>query len=112
MQDKFPRIGCRRLSEIEFCRWLGEASPGARLEYHLGFLALDLTPDATALLDSERKRLRAVANRARWAFERDLVHLVQLRLGAERFSYIAIARSKRQRKRQEGLTTALVWEAA
>ena len=32
-----------RLSEIELCAWIAQAEPGAVLEYHRGYLALDRT---------------------------------------------------------------------
>ncbi len=35
-----------------------------------------------------------VASRAWWAAEKQLVHLVQRRLGENRFSYLAIARPR------------------
>ena len=34
----------RPLSEIEFCAWVAQAVPGDRLEYHRGFLVLDIFP--------------------------------------------------------------------
>ena len=37
------RIQPPRLSEIELCAWIAQAEPGAILEYHRGFLALDRT---------------------------------------------------------------------
>ena len=32
----------RRLSEMEFAGWVGAAAPGDRIEYHRGFLVVDL----------------------------------------------------------------------
>lgn len=94
MQSKFTPTTPRKLSEIEFCHWLGEACPEEWLEYHAGFLALDLNPEAGRLAEPDRKRLKHLAERAMWSFEAGLVHLVQVRHGAEQFSYIAIARPK------------------
>ena len=37
------RIQPPRLNEIELCAWIAQAEPGAVLEYHRGFLALDRT---------------------------------------------------------------------
>ena len=37
------RIQPSRLTEIELCAWIAQAEPGAVLEYHRGFLALDRT---------------------------------------------------------------------
>ncbi|KAF0173132.1 MAG: hypothetical protein FD162_2010 [Rhodobacteraceae bacterium] len=82
------------LSEIQFCAWVAQALPGDRLEYHRGFLACDITPVVSKLGDNERKELRLLASRAYWTEAKGLVHLVQKRLGPDRFSYIAIARPK------------------
>ncbi|HRO10250.1 MAG TPA: hypothetical protein PK452_01885, partial [Amaricoccus sp.] len=35
-----PRL---RVTEIEICAWIAQAEPGAVLEYHRGYLALDRT---------------------------------------------------------------------
>lgn len=112
MNSKFTPTNPRRLSEIEFCQWLGEAYPGERLEYHVGFLALDLTLEPGRLPQPDRKRLKHLAERAMWSFDAGLVHLVQVRLGPEQFSYIAIARPKRQMKRQVVGAVAVPREAA
>ena len=37
------RIPRPRVSEIELCAWVAQAAPGAVLEYHRGYLALDRT---------------------------------------------------------------------
>ena len=84
----------RRLSEIEFCAWVAQAVPGDRLEYHRGFLVLDIFPMPGRLADRERKELTRLGARALWAAEQGLVHLVQERVGPDRFAYIAIARPK------------------
>ncbi len=34
----------RLLTEIEFCAWMSQIVPGDRLEYHRGFLVLDIFP--------------------------------------------------------------------
>lgn len=99
------------LTEIELCAWLGQAAPGDVLEYHRGFLALDvaavpLDPDTEA-----RAELRRVAKRALWAFEQDLVHLVQRRHGPSDFAYLAIARQK-PRHAAVSLAELLLKEAA
>lgn len=82
------------LSEIQFCAWVAQALPGDRLEYHRGFLACDITPVMSGLGDNERKELLLLASRAFWTETKGLVHLVQKRLGADLFSYIAIARPR------------------
>jgi hypothetical protein len=81
------------LSEISLCGWIGQAVPGDILEYHRGFLVVDVNPLGTGLPVEERTELSRVAQRAWWASERGLVHLVQRRAGPEVFRYLAIARA-------------------
>ncbi len=83
-----------RLAEIEFCAWLGQASPGDTIEYHRGFLAMDASHHYATLPDKERRELGRLARRAWWAAERQLVHLVQRRHALNDFSYLAIARPR------------------
>lgn len=84
----------RPLTDIEFCAWIGQAGPDDRLEYHRGFLGIDTTAVISTLPEPERRRLGALAGAAHRAFEAALVHLVQVRLGPDRFAYLAIARTK------------------
>ena len=80
------------MTGIAFAVWVGEAAPGDRLEYHRGFLGVErkaLPQPAT-----ERRRLTELANAAHDAFEAGLVHLVQQRIDAGQFAYIAVARPK------------------
>ena len=46
------------------------------------------------LAEADRKELVRVGRRAWWAAEKNLVYLVQRRLGPDRFSYLAIARAR------------------
>jgi len=87
----------RPLTDVEFCAWIGQAMPDDRLEYHRGFLGIDTTAVISTLPEPERRRLGALASAAHRAFEADLVHLVQVRLGPDRFAYLAIARTKPRR---------------
>lgn len=87
----------RPLTDIEFCAWIGQAMPGDRLEYHHGFLGIDTTAVISTLPEPDRRRLAALASAAHRAFEAGLVHLVQVRLGPDRFAYLAIARTKPRR---------------
>ncbi len=82
------------LTDITFCAWVGQAAPGDWLEYHRGFLGIDVMPGMSTLNDKERQRLAALAGAAFRACEAGLVHLVQQRLGPDRFAYLAIARPK------------------
>lgn len=84
----------RPLTEIEFCAWVAQAMPGDRVEYHRGFLALDICPLFTRLADRQRDELARLGARALWAAEQGLVHLVQERIGRAQFAYLAIARPK------------------
>jgi len=84
----------RPLTEIEFCAWVAQAMPGDRLEYHRGFLGLDTFPVVSGLPDAARVELRRLGSRAFWAAEQGLVHLVQVRIEAKQFAYIAVARPK------------------
>ena len=79
---------------MDFAGWVGAAAPGDRLEYHRGFLAVDIVPVISKLPEPERAALKQLAGRAWWAAEQRLVHLVQERLGPGLFAYIAIARPK------------------
>ncbi len=93
---RFPAVRLR-LKEIELCGWIGQAMPGDMLEYHRGFLALDVTEQGTRLTERDRAELARVARRAYWAAELGLVHLVQRRHGPDDYGYLAIARPKPRR---------------
>lgn len=82
------------LTEAQFCAWIGQSVPGATIQYHRGFLAIDTVRASSDLLEIERKELVRVGRRAWWAFEHDLVHLVQRRLAPDRFAYLAVARAR------------------
>jgi hypothetical protein len=82
------------LTEAQFCAWIGQSVPGAVIEYHRGFLAIDTVRASSDLVEPDRKELVRVGRRAWWAAEKNLVHLVQRRLGPDRFAYLAIARAR------------------
>ena len=91
----FITVRARRpLTEIEFCAWVAQAVPGDRLEYHRGFLGIDTTAVISTLPEPERRQLADLGQAALGAFEKGLVHLVQERVGPDRFAYIAVARPK------------------
>ena len=80
-----------------FRRWLGQAKPGDRLEYHRGFLTVDRS-SASHHAGGERCGLAKLADAALKAAEADRVHLVQRRNGPADFTYLAIkARPSAQR---------------
>ncbi|WP_075220691.1 hypothetical protein [Acuticoccus yangtzensis] len=99
------------LSEIELCGWIGQAAPGAALEYHRGFLALDTVAVASRLPNDQREELLRMSRRAMWAAEQGLVHLVQRRLAPDCFAYLAIARPKLRQERVS-LSALMTQEAA
>ena len=80
--------------EIAFGVWISQAEPGAIITYHHGFLAVDGTAPDSKLSGDKRRKLRDLAAAAARAAEQDLVHLVQARLGPDRFAYRAIARPR------------------
>ena len=88
------RIQPPRLSEIELCAWIAQAEPGAVLEYHRGYLALDRTPFGRFADTLARAALGLLGSRAHDLAERGLVHLVQHRHGTEDYSYFAVARAR------------------
>ena len=80
--------------EIAFDVWISHAEPGSTITYHQGFLAVDGTAPVSKLSGDKRRKLRDLAAAAARAAEQDLVHLVQARLGPDRFAYRAIARPR------------------
>ena len=87
----------RPLSEIQFCAWVAQALPGDRLEYHRGHLAVDADKVTSDLDPNARAELACLRDRAFWSEAVGLAHLVQQRLGPDRFAYLAIARPKTSR---------------
>lgn len=83
-----------QITEIDLCAWLSEAPFGETLEYHRGFLVIDTDPRVSGLAAPARLALVQLAQRAFWASEQRLVHLVQRRLGENCFSYLAVARPR------------------
>lgn len=82
------------LDEVGLSAWIAQAAPGEALVYHRGFLAVDATGAVSNLTPERQRTLRGVASAAMRAAERELVHLVQARLGPDHFAYIAVARPK------------------
>lgn len=85
------------ISEIQFCAWVAQAEPGDRLDYHRGYLAVDADKVTSDLDPNARAELACLRDRAFWSETAGLVHLVQQRLGPDRFAYLAIARPKTSR---------------
>lgn len=80
------------LTELALCAWIGEAAPGDVLEYHRGFLALDIA--LATLPAAQQKTLRLLARRAAWACEEGFVHLFQRRIGPGEFAYLVVKRRR------------------
>ncbi len=99
------------ITETDLCDWLGQADPGDSILYHRGFLALDVAVVHRRLPEPERRNLLRVANRAAWAADNGLAHLIQRRHGTDDFSYFAILRP-RPRTRSAALTALLAEMAA
>jgi len=78
------------LSEEDFCRWIGEADPGDRIEYHRGLLAADRIRASSLLTNTDRRELGAIADRARALAKQGRLLLVQMRHGPADFSYLAL----------------------
>ena len=100
-----------RITEIEFCAWFTQAEPGTSLEYHRGFLVVDLAPFGGPLSSEARSELSHTSSRAYDLAERGFVHLVQRRLGPDSFSYLAIVRPLPQGKAMD-FSTLMTEEAA
>lgn len=100
-----------RLTEIDLCAWIAQADAGDVLEYHRGALALDRLRGMSKLPSADCDRVHALADCAFAAAEQKLVHLVQHRLGPDRFSYLAIARPK-PRRADVALSELLLADAA
>lgn len=80
------------VSEITLMAWVDAAEPGACLVYHRGFLVVDTTPNVSTLGKAALEGLRATASAAYRLSELGRIHLLQARLGPDRFAYLAIAR--------------------
>lgn len=102
----------RRITEAELCGWLAAAAPGDQLTYHRGFLAVDCDPVTTHLPDPQRMELLRAANRARFAAEKGLAHLLQRRNGPSDFTYLLIARTRPKKMPGSVLAMLAAKEAA
>ncbi len=76
---------------------LAQALPGDIIPYHIGMLAADRAPTNQALTADQHARLVDLASRMRQLADGGRVHLVQRRLGPERFAYLAIVRPQPRR---------------
>jgi hypothetical protein len=93
--DARPR-SARTLVPEQFCGWLAKAMPGDTTVYYHGHLGRDRCRSTSALSESDRLRLIALARQALLAAEDGRVHLLQRRHGEDEYSYIAIGTSPRR----------------
>lgn len=84
------------LTENEFCDRVTDAVPGEVIAYHVGMLAADRSLSVSTLPEGRRIELNAVANRALKLANAGGMHLLQHRIGPERFAYLAIVRPQLQ----------------
>ncbi len=96
MQTTHPEAARVRpqLTEAALCAWVGAATPGERLVYHRGFLAIDIGPESRWLAMSDRRELRHIAGRAWQLGQQGLVHLVQHREADGDYTYFVVARRR------------------
>ena len=85
-----------------FDKWLDQAEPGRRIEYHRGALAIDRQPRISSLAERNRQELVRIADRAMALAEEGRVLLLQERRGKNDFSYVAVVA---KRKRTHLMTT-------
>lgn len=79
-------------SEEDLCAWVSQAEPGEAIEYHRGFLCIDRCGADRFGAPIDAATLNRIASRALALAEAGFVHLIQRRIEAETFSYLAIAR--------------------
>jgi hypothetical protein len=94
MLTRAPSVLRPQIGEPEMLAWFLAASPGDRIAYWRGHLAIELAPTASPLGQSERRRLRGLKVLTLSMAETGLVHLVQQRLGPDDYLYLAIARPR------------------
>ncbi len=80
------------IGEADLIAWLVHAKPGDRFTYWRGHLASDAWPLTGRLPEGECRRLGSVGRLAWNLAGEGFVHLVQERLGPNRFAYVVIAR--------------------
>ena len=89
-----------KLSEEDFCDWLGTAFPATRSSTTAGISPSTRRLASRRLSDADCRRLSRVARRALIFAEEGRAHLVQRRHGDGDYSYLAIkARTQTRRTR-------------
>jgi hypothetical protein len=83
--------------------FMAGAAAGARIGYHIGALARDRYRGLSQLPDAQCRELGILADYALRLAEAGWAHLVQRRLGEERFLYLLVVRPRRRRDRAEAM---------
>jgi len=86
------------IREEEFCAWVGQATPGQRLEYYRGRLAIDRARGFSPFGEKLRRELDALAHRVLALSEEGRLMLVQQRHGAGDYSYLAVMATRPHRQ--------------
>jgi hypothetical protein len=87
------------MTAADFCSWVAKAVPAGTTVYYRGHLGRDRCRSTTPHSERDRQTLIALARQAMRAAEDGRVHLVQQRHGDGDYSYIAVKRSHRERRR-------------
>jgi hypothetical protein len=83
----------RPMDEAQLIAWVVRSAPGQHLTYWDGYLARDTWSLGSRLGERDRRRLARLGRLVLSLAEEGFLHLVQQRLAAYRYRYIAIARS-------------------
>ena len=84
-----PLVRSLVIREGDFLKWLDQARPGDRLEYHLGHLGADREA-GSSLSDALRRELGRIADSAMEFALQGCLYLVQERRGKDVTAYLAV----------------------
>jgi hypothetical protein len=93
----FPRsrdlVATDIMNDVDFCVWVADAKPGARIVYYTGHLSRDRLPHNDGYSEAVRRKIGELGNAAWMLGNENWVHLVQRRVMAGSWEYIAIRRA-------------------
>lgn len=93
----FPRNRALVLSDImndvDLCVWVADAKPSARIVYYTGHLSRDRLPHNDGYSEAVRCKIGELGNAAWMLGDENWVHLVQRRVMAGCWEYIAVRRA-------------------
>jgi hypothetical protein len=93
----FPRSRALVLSDImndvDLCVWVADAKPSARIVYYTGHLSRDRLPHNDGYSEAVRCKIGELGNAAWMLGDENWVHLVQRRVIAGCWEYIAVRRA-------------------